>query len=109
VIIKDFKATIDTWIKAIQEYSFEDLCNNPDNNSWSLGQVCMHPVNDTDWFIEQIKIYMLNDDNTKETMLPFAQTTFTNNSFPDERLTNPANDNMPQPEDKKVLLQFLLI
>lgn len=37
-------------------------------------------------------------------MVPFAQTFFTNNSFPDERLTNPANANMPQPKSKNDLL-----
>jgi hypothetical protein len=80
----------------------------PNAGSWSIGQVCMHLLNDTNWFIEQIKICVSNNDNANETMLPFAQTMFANNSFPDERLTNPANINMPQPESREKLLQHFI-
>jgi hypothetical protein len=108
MLIDDFNHTIDICIKAIQQYNFEQLCAQPDVNSWSMGQLCMHLVNDTNWFIEQIKICLLNDDNANETMVPFAQTMFVNNSFPDERLSNPANINMPQPQRKKILLQLFI-
>ena len=43
-----------------------------------------------------------------KTMLPFAQTMFVNNSFPDEKLSNPANINMPQPNSKEALLQLFI-
>jgi DinB family protein len=108
MLIKDFNHTIDTWINAIQQYNFEQLCMQPDANSWSIGQVCVHLLNDTNWFIKQIKICLISDDDANETMLPFAQTMFLNNSFPDERLANPANINMPQPQSKEVLLQLFI-
>jgi hypothetical protein len=66
----------------------------------------MHLVNDTNWFIEQIKICVSNNDNVEETMLPFAKAMFLNNSFPDEKLANPANANMPQPASKENLRQL---
>ena len=105
MLIHSFNRTIDRWIDAIQQYNFEQLCTQPDADSWSIGQVCMHLINDTNWFIGQIKICVSDNNNADETMLPFAQTMFLNNSFPDERLTNPANINMPQPESKEELLQ----
>ncbi|HEY2726442.1 MAG TPA: DinB family protein [Parafilimonas sp.] len=108
MIINNFNYTIDTWLQAIQQYSFKQLCTQPDANSWSLGQVCMHLANDTNWFIEQIKNCISNNDNADETMLPFAQIMFTNNSFPDEQLTNSANANMPQPKNKEDLLQLFI-
>ncbi len=108
MLIKDFDHAIDTWIEAIQQYNFEQLCTQPDKNSWSVGQVCMHLVNDTNWFIEQIKICVSNNDNADETMLAYAQAMFSNNSFPNERLTNPANVNMPQPESKEALIQLFI-
>lgn len=108
MLIEDFNHTIDTWIEVIQQYNFKKLCTQPDVNSWSIGQVCMHLINDTNWFIEQIKICVSNNNNISEIMLPFAQTMFLNNSFPDERLSNPANINIPQPQSKKVLLQLFI-
>lgn len=108
MLINDFNNTIDVWINTIQHYSFEELSKQPDENNWSIGQVCVHLINDTSWFIEQIKICLLNDENANESMTPFAQTMFQNNSFPDERLINPANDNMLQPSGKEKLLQAFI-
>jgi hypothetical protein len=108
MLIDNFNHTIDTWMKAIQQYSFEQLCTKPSPNTWSVGQVCMHLVNDTNWFIGQIKICVSGNDNIDETMSPFAQTMFLTNSFPDKKLTNPANVNTPQPESKTALLQLFI-
>jgi hypothetical protein len=108
MLIDDFNNTIDPWINTIQHYSFEELCKQPDEHNWSIGQVCVHLINDTSWFIEQIKICLLSDDNANETMIPFAQIIFKNNSFPDEKLTNPANVNVLQPSSKENLLQAFI-
>lgn len=108
MLIEQINHIIDTWIESIQQYNFQNLCTQPVANGWSLGQICMHLVNDTNWFIEQIKICVSNNNNADETMLPFAQNMFVNNSFPDEKLTNPANINMPQPESKESLLQLFI-
>ena len=108
MLIERFNYTIDIWINTIQQYSFKQLCMQPDANNWSIGQVCMHLINDTNWFIEQIEMCVSENNNADEIMLPFAQTMFLNNSFPDERLSNPANVNMPQPQSKKILLQLFI-
>jgi hypothetical protein len=108
MLIEDFNHTIDTWIDVIQQYNFQQLCMKPAADSWSIGQVCMHLVNDTNWFIEQIKICVPDNNNADEPMLPFAQTMFSNISFPDEKLTNPANINISQPHSKEVLLQLFI-
>lgn len=108
MLIQRFNKTVDIWISTVRKYNYNQLCIQPDENSWSLAQVCMHLINDTNWFIGQIKICLLNDDNADKTMLPFAQTMFANNAFPDERLTNPANINMSQPRGKRDLLQSFI-
>ena len=108
MLIDDFNHTMDCWIEAIQHYSFEQLRVQPGANSWSLGQVCMHFVNDSSWFIEQIKICISNNRNAGKAMSPFTQAIFAGNSFPDEKLTNPSNVNIPQPESKETLLQLLV-
>jgi hypothetical protein len=108
MLIDDFNNAIDVWINTVEQYSFEELCRQPDEHIWSLGQICVHLINDTSWFVEQIKICLLNDENANESMTSFAQTIFQNNSFPDEKLTNPANDNMLQPSGKEKLLEAFI-
>ena len=105
MLTEHFNRTIDIWIHTIQQYNFEQLCAQPSANVWSVGQVCMHLINDTNWFIEQIKICISDNTNANEIMSPFAQAMFLNNAFPDERLTNSANANIPQPISKEILLQ----
>ncbi len=108
MLIENFNSTINVWIEIVQQYNFKLLCAKPGANSWSIGQVCMHLINDTNWFIEQIKICASSNSNANETMLPVAQTMFINNSFADERFANAANSNIPQPESKKQLLLLFL-
>lgn len=108
MVTEDLNRTIDTWIDIIQQYSDKELCTQPDANNWSIGQVCMHLINDTNWFIEQLKICLSNNENAEKTKSPFAKSMFANNSFPDEKLSNPANINIPQPPSKEVLLQLFV-
>lgn len=56
MLIESFDNTIDVWIKTIQHHRFEDLCKQSNENNWSIEQVCVHLINDTNWFLEQIKI-----------------------------------------------------
>jgi hypothetical protein len=49
-----------------------------------------------------------NNRNAGKAMSPFAQAMFAGNSFPAEKLTNPSNINIPQPESKEILLQLLV-
>lgn len=107
-MINDFNYTIDIWIETIQRCNFQQLCMQPDENNWSIGQVCIHHLNDTNWFIQQIETCLLNHDNANENMLSFVQNMFVNNSFPDEKLANLSNANMRQPASKEdLLLRFI--
>ena len=72
MLTDNFNYIIDIWINAIQQYNFKQLCMQPDANNWSIGQVCMHLINDTNWFIEQIKICVSNNDNADENNVAFC-------------------------------------
>ncbi|MEJ7682628.1 MAG: hypothetical protein WKG06_33180 [Segetibacter sp.] len=58
------------------------MCAKPSPNSWSLGQVYMHLIDDTNYYIEQIKICVSTNDNVIEEASPGAKTMFLNNDFP---------------------------
>jgi hypothetical protein len=83
MLTKDFNHTLDSWIKSVEQYNFIQLCMKPSPTSWSLGKVCMHLMDNTDYYIEQIRICLSNDDNLLEEMSANAKTMFHNNDFPD--------------------------
>lgn len=109
MLIEDFNHTIDIWIKELEQYDFTRLCAKPSPNSWSLGQVYMHLIDDTNYYIDQIKICVSNNDNVIEEASPDAKTMFLNNNFPDEAIEgSPANSYIPQPDNKDQLMSGLI-
>lgn len=99
---------INTWISELEHYSFARLCIKP-NNSWSLGQLYMHLVADTNFYIEQAKACLNSSEHLTEEALPFAKKMFLNNDFPDAIIEGaPSNAYIPQPESKEQLMKDLL-
>ena len=107
-IIDDFNHTIGIWIKELERYEFVHLCSKPSPHSWSLGQVYVHLIYDTKYYIEQIKTCVTTNDNATEEPSPDGKTMLSNNDFPDEALEGaPSNAHIPQPENKEQLLEEL--
>lgn len=105
---EDIKNTIDIWVKDIEQYSFEQLCTKPSRNSWSLGQVCIHLIDSTNYFLEQIAICLSNNENASEEMTENAKTMFLNNEFPNDLIEGPSsNNNTSQPISKEEILSSL--
>lgn len=103
-----FNDTIDSWINAVQQNSFAQLCTKPSNEGWSLGQVCIHLIEATNFYWDQIIICLASNENAMEEMSPAAKTMFENNGFPDAIIEGPeTNASTPQPESKEVLLASL--
>jgi len=106
---KDFIHTIDIWIKALEQNDFVQLCAKPSPNSWSLGQVCIHLIDATNYYLEQLNICLSTNDHAMEEMSPHAKTMFHNNEFPDEVIEGPTtNAGTPQPESKEELMRCLI-
>ncbi|HEX6224590.1 MAG TPA: DinB family protein, partial [Chryseolinea sp.] len=61
--IEDFNRTIDIWIKALDHYDFQQLIKKPSFAGWSIGQVFMHLLDDTSFYIRQMEICVTNDDH----------------------------------------------
>lgn len=104
----DIENTIDVWIKDLEQYSFEQICTKPSQNSWSLGQVCIHLMDSSNYFLEQITICLSNNENTHEEMTENAKTMFLNDEFPNTLIEGPpSNNHTCQPNSKDEILNSL--
>ncbi|MES2331698.1 MAG: DinB family protein [Bacteroidota bacterium] len=102
--MKDLDHIIDFWIKELERYTIIELQLKPSPHSWSLGQLYIHLLNDTNYYIEQIKICVSTSHNSAEEMAPAAKTMLLNNEFPDAIIEGaPSNAQIPQPENKEQL------
>lgn len=109
-LLKQFNQTIQQWIDQLDHYSIEMLHQRPQADSWSLGQVYVHIIEDTTFYLEQIKAaLLLKNRNAEKSMRSRARVMFEDNDFPDMALENPFNDiNLRQPQSKDELLQALI-
>lgn len=104
--IQDFNNTIDIWIGALERYDFEQLRRKPSADSWSVGQMYMHLIENTDYYIEQIKICVATDEHAAGEVAPHGKAMLLNNDFPDEIIEGPASNlDTPQPESKEHLMR----
>jgi DinB family protein len=108
MLIEDFNQTIDEWIKESERYNFTQLSAKPSPASWSMGQLYMHLIQSTHFFIRQIKICTSGNDNINEEAFDAAKAMFRNNEFPDLLLEGPpSNATTPQPVSKEYLVTEL--
>lgn len=108
MLIENFNQTIDAWIKVSDQYNFTQLSAKPSPASWSLGQLYMHLIESTRFFIKQIKICTANNDNINEEAFNDAKAMFRNNEFPDLLLEGPpSNAVTPHPVSKEQLVTEL--
>ncbi|MBL7856353.1 MAG: DinB family protein [Cyclobacteriaceae bacterium] len=105
-----FNNTIDHWMTELQQYSFQQLCFKPNAESWSLGQVYMHLIHETKYYILQMEACLDNTENADATMDQQARIMFQNDAFPNERiLGDPVSaGNIPQPSSTVKLQQDLI-
>jgi hypothetical protein len=108
-VTEDLNQVINIWIKELEQYNFDHLCAKPSPNNWSLGQVCMHLIKDSNYYIEQIKVCVSTNNNANEEASHYAKKLFLNNDFPDKIIEGaPANSHMPQPDTKEQLIKLLM-
>lgn len=109
ILLQAFNETIRKWIDFVDGYTLEMLCQKPDDNSWSLGQVYTHIIDDTGWFAEQMAAAMQTNADSEKEMHENARIMLRNNSFPDIMIEGPATGiYIKQPESKEEIRQKLL-
>lgn len=107
-LLEAFNLAIDFWIVSLKQYNFSQLSAKPPG-SWSIGQMYMHLLADTGFYIEQIRNCLNNRDHITEEASPTVQTMFLNNDFPDAIIEGaPSNAYIAQPESKEQLMKDLL-
>ena len=110
MIIDDFNTTIDTWIKDLDRYSLYELSARSDPRGWSLGQVYMHLIEETKYYMEQMDSCLRYNENALEQMDDRGKVMFANNSFPDRRIKGDPfiSEKVPQPQSKSQLQKDML-
>jgi hypothetical protein len=109
MLIDNFNNTIEIWITALNDYEVEQLLIKPEVSSWTIGQVYTHLIEETNWYIGEIKICLSNDENASGQMKQGAKAIFDNNEFPNEKIMGDPSTaaEMKQPESKEELQQTL--
>jgi DinB superfamily len=104
MLLDDFNHIIDYWIAQLDQYSFEQLCSKPAPGKWSLGQLYLHLLADTNYYIGQMEGCVLSNDHAGEEASPDGREMLLNNDFPDEVLEgSPNNSLIPQPGSRDQL------
>lgn len=103
--IREIHQAIDTWMEVVQENAMERLLARPSANKWSLGQLCNHLLEATDYFFNQVVICTSGNEHSEEQMSEAARIIFRNNGFPDKLIVGPpSNAATPQPHSREDLL-----
>lgn len=97
-----------TWIDALAQYDLDDLQKQPEPGVWSMGQLYVHLIQSSRFFLDQVKFCNSNNDNADRQHAPGAIAIFTRNELPDMRIEGPpSNKTTPQPTDKERLVRSL--
>ena len=108
-LLQQLNATIDIWKESLIYYTDEALRRQPLTGSWSIGQLYLHLITDTLFFIKQINLCLTNNDNVNEEATETGKIMLRENEFPDMKLEgDPSNAHIPQPSGSEELMTRLV-
>lgn len=90
--IRNFNQTIDIWIAELPKFSLGQLQLRPDGDSWSLGQVYLHLIKDSNWFLEQITVALEDNQNRHKPATVEGRALLEWGSFADVRIKGNETD-----------------
>ena len=101
--------TINYWIQCLEDYTNEQFVTSPGPGHWSIGQLYLHLILDSTFYIEQARQALATDDHSGERAKPRAKKMLLENEFPDMRITgDPSHAYIPQPKHKQELANRLV-
>ncbi len=106
ILNNQFNYTLAKWKAYLEGYSFSELCAAPSPESWSIGQVALHLIEETLWYFEQVEVCLKTNGNAEKEIQPKATKLLEKNSYPNKRLK--CTDDLPtppQPISKEALLR----
>jgi hypothetical protein len=103
-----FIKTINYWLDELNRYEFEQMLEKPQLDKWSLGQVYMHLIDATGFFLSQVEACLQTDDHAEDEMSEVAKAMFADDEFPDKMIEGPpSNAATPQPASKNEIIEGL--
>lgn len=97
------------WIDNLNALSEDQLKVRPAAGGWTPGQLYVHLIIDTGFYIEQIGMCISNSDHADAGMNASAENMFRDHAFPDMRIEgDPSHATMRQPANKAELSEGLL-
>lgn len=103
ILLEQCNENLDAWIQALAQYEEAELLLKPAADSWSIGQVCVHLIEETQYYILEMEACLANKINIAEEMSNYAKNWFQNNAFPNEQLQGMAAP--LQPKSKAQVLE----
>lgn len=108
MITKKLDHTINFWIEELKPYNFEELSTKPSPTGWSLGQMYMHLIEATEFYLEQANSCLSNNANAHEQASLNAKIMFRNDEFPNQIMEGPpSNAHTPEPKNKEEIMSGL--
>lgn len=95
---------IDAWLRSLEAYSLPELQYKPIPGQWSAGQLYLHLLGDTNFYLDQAEACWNGEENAEKSCNAFAQKILSDNAFPDMKIEgHPDNAHIPQPLSKEQL------
>lgn len=106
--LNDLESTIDFWLNVLEKYSLEQLTLKYHKDKWSLGQVIIHLIESSTFFLDNANACLQNDLNKDEPLSVSAGSIFLKNELPNVELKGPASNSLtPQPISLALLKEEL--
>src|ERR1700752_3623342 len=83
---KKFTETVDVWKKSLESYSGAHFATKPDEESWSVGQVCQHLISSTKRVFIVIEKCLSSDTNEHEQKTDKGEKAFATNILSEEKV-----------------------
>ncbi|MHB8261370.1 MAG: DinB family protein [Bacteroidia bacterium] len=101
----NFSKTIDVWSNSLDSYPNDLFALKPDQESWSIGQVCQHIISSTRRMFTMIEKCLEGDTNEHESITEVGEKILMDNQMADVQVKVPAAlmNTPPQPESKQVI------
>ena len=107
--VEEFNQAIDYWITELNQYNMPELTRQPGPEQWSVGQIYLHLIDDTEFYLQQIQGCLSGNQHADQQASPAAMNMFRRNSFPDMKIVGaPDHATIPQPLEKEELVKSLI-
>jgi hypothetical protein len=101
-VLTKFNAVLDTWEKALSDYSEIDFLKKPADDAWSIGQVYVHLIGSANRFhLKQVEICLEKPENAEQSKKMPGRITYFLGSIPPTKVKVPPSPEYtpPQPKD----------